>query len=81
MNRLLSVLLGSSEVYGIGVDEDMAVAITDDIFCEVLGPQSGSVVFLEKDESLTSFNLKILKHGDKFQITRKPVSISKSESA
>jgi cyanophycinase len=75
MNRLISVLLGSKEAYGIGVDEDMAVAITDDINCEVLGPQTGAVVLLEKDESYTSFNLKVLKHGDKFQIPRKPREI------
>ena len=44
----------------------MAVAITDDIYCEVLGPKTGTVIVLEKDESYSSFNLKILKHGDKF---------------
>jgi len=50
MNRLLSVLQRADgvEPYGIGVDEDMSVAIVDGRYCEVLGPAAGSVILLER---------------------------------
>lgn len=74
LNRLLSVLLGTCayEPYGIGVDEDMSVAIEDGIHCEVLGPSTGtgSVIFIERTDIANKFSISILWPGDKFDINR-----------
>jgi cyanophycinase len=79
MNRLLSVLLGCEEKYGIGIDEDMAVAITDDTHCEVLGTASCVVVF-EKTESISWDKKSLLTHifraGDAFSINSNAVHSS-----
>lgn len=82
LNRLLSVMSGCREVYGIGIDEDMAVAVLDDVHCEVLGITS-SVILLEKPEgyrqgSVIEFSTKILRSGDKFDINRNPQHVSSS---
>ena len=68
LNRLLSVLLDSKEVYGIGVDEGMAVAIVDDVHCEVLG--AGVCVLIEKspDDEAKGMTIKFLEGGDVFGI-------------
>lgn len=85
LNRLLSVMSGSREVYGIGIDEEMAVAVVDDVNCEVLGAAS-CVLLIEKPErheqaqqaqqaqqaSEPEFSIKILRSGDKFEINRGP---------
>jgi len=77
LNRLISVLLGCGEVYGIGIDEEMAVAITDDTHCEVLGDGS-SVIVLEKleDGSEQPFKMSILQSGAIFDIPKTPRTIS-----
>jgi hypothetical protein len=50
----------------------MAVAITDDIHCEVLG-EASCVILLQKEEPLTgSFSLKVLKTGETFDISKPP---------
>jgi cyanophycinase len=79
LNRLLSVMSGSREIYGIGIDEEMAVAVVDDVYCEVLGAAS-CVILIEKPErhqqaqqaSESEFSIKILRSGDKFEINRGP---------
>ena len=76
LNRLLSVMYGCREVYGIGIDEEMAVAVVDDVHCEVLGAAS-CVILIEKPErhqqsSESEFSVKILRSGDKFEINRDP---------
>ena len=79
LNRLMSVMSGCREVYGVGIDEEMAVAVLDDVNCEVLGATS-SVILLEKPEryqqgSETEFTIKILRSGDKFDINRNPQQV------
>jgi cyanophycinase len=74
MNRLLSVLAGCSEVYGIGIDEEMAVAIVDDYECEVLGSASCVLLIEKPGDSLSSgvLTMKVLRSGDRFNIVRTP---------
>ena len=69
-NRLLSVLIGTSEPYGIGIDEEMAVAIVNEVDCEVIG-SSGTVLFLEKQtDNEGQFMINILKNNSKFKLER-----------
>lgn len=72
LNRLISVLLGpqSTEPYGLGIDEDVAVALVDGRMGEVLGPPNGRVVLLEKGADRDSFGMRVLSHGAKFELSR-----------
>lgn len=80
LNRLLSVLLGKPEIYGIGVDEDMSVAIIDDVYCEVLGRPGSNIVFIEKPATVSAdsestladpgFIVRVLPSGTKFKLSR-----------
>lgn len=70
-NRLLSVLSGSREKFGIGVDEDVGVALIDNCQAEVLGSIDKKVVFIEKTGDSTdndSFKIHVYKSGCKFFI-------------
>ncbi|MBI1860509.1 MAG: cyanophycinase [Deltaproteobacteria bacterium] len=64
MQRLLSVLMGSQERYGIGVDERTGVYIEDGKDVEVIG--DSQVVFIEKGQEPGQFSIRVLHHGAHF---------------
>ena len=62
-NRLLSVLMTEStpEIFGLGVDEDVAVCITDGHIFEVLGSAGGAALLFERiQNSRTEYITRIL---------------------
>jgi len=66
LNRLISLMTSSRERYGIGVDEDTAVAIENGSSVEVMG--SGTVVLFEQTPTARKLEISLFTDGDKFRI-------------
>lgn len=67
MQRLLSVMLGSIERYGIGVDNDTGILVEDGRFIEVIGERK--VVLIDRSEVPGKMTLGIYKSGDTFTLS------------
>ena len=59
-----------TEPYAIGIDEDCAVAIIGGRDAEVLGPEDGKVVFLERELHTDAMSIKVLSAGCRFSLVR-----------
>ena len=70
VQRLLSVLMGARERYGIGVDENTGVYIKDGRDVEVVGDRS--VVVVDSAEVPGKFTVQVLKAGAKFTLESSP---------
>lgn len=71
MQRLLSVMLGSTERYAIGVDENTGLYVHNGYEFEVLGGRKA--VLIDTGEIPGKITLEIKRPGDRFQLNSTPV--------
>ncbi len=69
LNRLISVLLDGNDRYGIGIDEDMAISLVDDVYGYVFrGERPDAKVVLLERHTTNTFSMNILDHESEFRL-------------
>jgi len=68
-NRLLGLMMVNPAMLGIGIDEDMAVTITDDRRLEVVGPTQ--VMFIDPKKVKGGMAIYFLKNGELFDLKKR----------
>ncbi len=68
-NRLFGLVLASPKMLGIGIDEDMALLVTDNRTAEVVG--ATYVMIVDGSNKKATFVINLLKAGEKFDLVKR----------
>jgi cyanophycinase len=75
-NRLIGLMTVNPSMFGIGIDEDMAVAVVDGRYAEIFGPTH--VLLLGPRDRKGAFPMYILSAGQRFDLKKGTLAVRKA---